>query len=125
METCSALDSDRALRVFLSDAVSFLGGLLEDAEAGHRVLSVSVQSFRFLRGLRSWKKRLLETLKYPIFQSLPLMDRRYSVCVHLGSRLLGLNKQPPGTPEGLNQGSLSSMCFRSFLSVVISCVASV
>lgn len=125
METGSASDSDQALRVFLSDAVSFLGGLLEDVEAGHRLLSVSVLSFRFLRGLRSWKKRLLENLKYPIFRSLTLKDRLYSVCVHLGSRLLGLNKQPPETREGLTQGSLSSMRFRYFLSVVISCAASV
>lgn len=65
--TGSALDSDRALRVFLSDAVSFLGGLLEYVEAGHRVLFVFVLGLRFLRGLRSWKKRLLETLKYPVF----------------------------------------------------------
>lgn len=53
METCSALDSGQELRVFLSDAVSSLGGLLEDVEAGNRLLSVSVLSFRFLRGLRS------------------------------------------------------------------------
>lgn len=77
MKTGSALDSDRALKVFLSEAVSFLAGLLEDVEAGHWLLSVSVLSFRFLRGLRGWKKRLLETLKYPIFQSLPLMNDRY------------------------------------------------
>lgn len=76
MKTGSALDSDRALRVFLSEAVSFLAGL-EDVEAGHWLLSVSVLNFHFLRGLRSWRKRLLETLKYPIFQSLPLMNGRY------------------------------------------------
>lgn len=97
METGSALGSDRVSRVFLSDAVSFLGGLLQDEEAGHRLLSASVLGLRFLRTLRNWKKRLLETLKYLIFQPLPLMHRHPPIWVHLASRLQGLNKQPPET----------------------------
>ena len=101
METGSALESDRGLRVFLSDAVSFLGGLLQDVKAGRRLLSASVLNFRFLRTLRSLKKRLLETLKYPIFQPLPLMHHHYPICVHLASRLPGLNMQPRETREGL------------------------
>lgn len=101
METGSALGSDRALKVFLSDAVSFLGGLLEDVEVGHRLLSASVLNFRFLRTLRSWRKRLLETLEYLIFQPLPLMHRHYPNCVLLVSQLSGLNRQPPQTREGL------------------------
>lgn len=95
METGSALGSDQALRVFLSDVVSFLGGLLQDVEAGHRLLSASVLNFRYLRTLRSWKKRLLETLEYLIFQPLPLMHCHYPNYVLLVCQLPGLNRQPP------------------------------